>query len=144
MADSAPMFFAVRLGGLFPANTKAEEAMREIDGRVRVTITGGKANQRRRGLYWVMVALVTPILNDKYTMTLDDDDMHDIMRDKFKMYDEYTLPSGEVYKKRWSTSNRAMNEADRAEYINRCIAVWSTWTGIDVTTLTREAERLAA
>lgn len=144
MADHAPMFFQARLGGLFPANAKAEEAMREIDGRVKVTITGGKANQRRRSLYWVLVSIVTPILNDQHNMTLTDDDLHDIMRDKLGMYDEVRLPSGEVHRKRWSTSNRAMNEHDRAEYLNKCIDIWSRWTGIDVTTLTHEAEREAA
>lgn len=144
MADHAPMFFEARLGMLRPANAKAEEAMREIKGRVKVTITGGHANQRRRGLYWVLVSIVIQILNDMHSMTLTDDDLHDIMRDKLAMYDEVKLPSGEVHRKRWSTSNRAMNEHDRAEYLNKCIDIWSRWTGIDVTTLTHEAEREAA
>lgn len=144
MADHAPMFFEARLGMLRPANAKAEEAMREIKGRVKVTITGGYANQRRRSLYWVLVSIVTPILNDMHNMTLSDDDLHDIMRDKLGMYDEVKLPSGEVHRKRWSTSNRAMNEHDRAEYLKKCIEIWSRWTGIDVTTLTHEAEREAA
>jgi hypothetical protein len=140
MTDKAPMFFEARLGGLFPANETARKAMQEAQGRFRVTMTGGKANQRRRGLYWVTVALVTPILNDLHNMTLTDDDLHDIMRDKFGMFDEVTLPSGDVHKKRWSTSNRAMNEADRAEYLNKCFDVWSKWTGVEVATLRREAE----
>lgn len=143
MTDKAPLYFTARLGMLAPANRAAEEAMREITGTVRATLTGGKANQRRRSLYWVLVSIVTPILNDMHNMTLTDDDLHDIMRDKLGMFDELTLPSGEVHRKRWSTSNRAMNEADRADYLNKCIAIWSTWTGIDVTTLTAEAERAA-
>lgn len=143
MTDKAPLYFTARLGMLAPANRAAEEAMREINGTVRATLTGGKANQRRRSLYWVLVSIVTPILNDMHNMTLTDDDLHDIMRDKLGMFDELTLPSGEVHRKRWSTSNRAMNEADRADYLNKCIAIWSTWTGIDVTTLTAEAERAA-
>lgn len=142
MTDKAPLYFEARLGGLFPANTTAEEAMQEVKGRVRVTITGGRANQRRRGLYWATVAIVTPILNDLNNMTLTDADLHDIMRDKFGMYDEIKLPSGEVHRKRWSTSNRAMSEADRAEYLNRCLSVWSTWIGVDVATLQREAEQV--
>lgn len=141
MTDKAPLYFERRLGMLYPANRAAEDAMREISGTVRVTMTGGKANQRRRSLYWVLVSIVTPILNDMHNMTLTDDDLHDIMRDKLGMYQEMTLPSGEVHRKRHSTSNRAMNEADRADYLNKCIAIWSTWTGIDVSTLTAEAER---
>lgn len=143
MADKAPLYFTARLGMLAPANRAAEDAMKDITGTVKAVLTGGKANQRRRGLYWVLVSIVTPILNDMHGMTLTDDDIHDIMRDKLGMFDAVTLPSGEVHHKRHSTSNRAMNEADRADYLNKCIAIWSTWTGIDVTTLTAEAERAA-
>ena len=143
MTDRAPLYFEARLGMLKPANRAAEEAMREITGTVRATLTGGKANQRRRSLYWVLVSIVTPILNDMHNLTLTDDDLHDIMRDKLGMFDEVTLPSGDVHRKRWSTSNRAMNEADRADYLNKCISIWSTWTGVDVNTLTAEAQRAA-
>lgn len=144
MADTAPMLFDAHLGMLRPANRKAEEAMREIKGRVRVEIKGGKANQRRRGLYWSVAALVVPLLNDAHTMTLTEDDLHDITRDKLGMYDAFTLPSGDTFKRYRSTSNRAMNEADRADFTDRALRLWSTWTGVDVTTLRTEAERLAA
>ena len=107
MAD-APLYFEARLGGLFPANRVAEEAMQQITGRVSVKITGGKANQRRRSLYWALVGIVVPLLNDAHNMTLTEDDLHDIMRDKLGMYDEVTVPSGEKHRKRHSTSNRAM------------------------------------
>jgi predicted thioredoxin/glutaredoxin len=138
------MFFTARLGGLFPANAAAEEAMREIKGRVTVKITGGRANQKRRGLYWSVAALVVPLLNQAFNLTLDEDDLHDITRDKLKLYDEIELPSGDVHRKRRSTSNRAMNEAERADYTTRALALWSTWVGVDVTTLRDEAEREAA
>lgn len=143
MSDRAPLYFTARLGGLFPANAAAEDAMKEITGTVKAVLTGGKANQRRRSLYWVLVGIVTPILNDMHSMTLTDDDLHDIMRDKLGMFDEVKLPSGEVHRKRHSTSNRAMNEAERADYLNNCIAIWSKWTGIDPTTLAAEGERAA-
>jgi hypothetical protein len=144
VSEEAPLFFDVKLGGLFPANAKAEEAMREIRGRVSVKISGGKANQRRRSLYWSVAALVVPLLNQAYTMTLDEDDLHDITRDKLKLYDEIRLPSGEVYRKRRSTSNRAMNEAERSAYTTKALELWSTWTGVDVTTLRNEATKAAA
>jgi hypothetical protein len=144
MADEAPLLFNTRLGGLFPANAAAEQAMQEIKGRVAVKITGGKANQRRRSLYWLVAALVVPLLNQKHGLTLDDEDLHDITRDKLKLYDEIALPSGEVHRKRRSTKNRAMNEAERAAYTTRAFELWSTWTGVDVTTLRDEAERAAA
>lgn len=140
MADTTPLIFEARLGMLAPANRVAEEAMREVQGRVRVTITGGTANQRRRGLYWSVASLVVPLLNQRYTMTLDENDLHSITREKLRLYDEHILPSGEVYHKLRSTSNRAMNEADRAAFTDRALALWSTWTGVDVTTLRREGE----
>src|SRR4051812_37295813 len=144
MPDRAPMEFNARLGGLFPPNASAEEAMREIKGRVTVKITGGKANQRRRSLYWSVAALVVPLLNQAHDLTLDEDDLHDITRDKLKLYDEFKLPSGDIHQKRRSTSNKAMNEADRAAYTTRALDLWSTWTGVDVTTLRHEAEKEAA
>lgn len=144
MSDKAPILFDVRLGGLFPANAAAEEAMREIKGRVTVKISGGRANQRRRSLYWSVAALVVPLLNQAHGLTLDEDDLHDITRDKLKLFDEVTLPSGDVHRKRRSTSNRAMNEAERSEFTTKALALWSTWTRVDVTTLREEAERFAA
>ena len=144
MADEAPLYFDAKLGGLFPASAKSEEAMREIKGRVAVKITGGKANQRRRSLYWSVAALVVPLLNQAHGLTLDEDDLHDITRDKLKLYDEIKLPSGDVHRKRKSTSNRAMNEAERSAYTTRALELWSTWTGVDVSTLREEAEREAA
>jgi len=129
---------------LRPVNRSAAEAMREIKGRVHVTIKGGKANQRRRGLYWSVAALVVPLLNDAHGLTLDDQDLHDITRDKLRLYDEIKLPSGDVLRKRRSTSNRAMNEADRAAFTDRALALWSTWCGVNVSTLRAEAEALAA
>jgi hypothetical protein len=138
--DKPPLLFQVRLGGLFPANAAAEQAMQEVRGRVAITIKGGIANQRRRGLYWLVASLVVPLLNEAHNMTLDEADLHDITREKLRLYDEQVLPSGEVYRKLRSTSNRAMNEADRAEYTNRAFDLWSRWTGVPVETLKAEAD----
>lgn len=140
MSDKAPLYFETRLGMLKPANAAAESAMRDIKGRVRVEIKGGIANQRRRGLYWSVASLVVPLLNDAHRLTLDEQDLHDITREKLRLYDEIALPSGEVHHKLRSTSNRAMNEAERAEFTDRALHLWSTWTGVDVTTLRNEAQ----
>lgn len=140
MSDSAPLYFEPRLGMLRPANRAAEMALREIKGKVRVEIKGGIANQRRRGLYWSVAALVVPLLNEAHGLTLDEQDLHDITREKLRLYDEIRLPSGEVHHKLRSTSNRAMNEVERAAFTDRALTLWSTWTGVDVTTLKHEAE----
>lgn len=138
-ADKPPLLFETRLGMLRPANKATEEAMREIKGKVQIEIKGGTANQRRRGLYWSVAALVAPLLNDLHNLTLDEQDLHDITRDKLRLYDEQVLPSGEVYRRRRSTSNRAMNEADRAAFTDKALQLWSAWCGVDVTTLREEA-----
>ena len=143
MSDKAPLMFQPRLGGLFPANRQAEEAMQALSGRVRVDIKGGVANQRRRSLYWAVAALVAPILNDLHTMTLTEQDLHDITRQKLGVGVWQELPSGDRRFKPASTSNRAMAEHERAEYTTRALALWSTWCGVDVTTLKREAENEA-
>lgn len=140
MAERPPLLFQTRLGMLAPANAVAEAAMREIKGKVRVEIKGGVANERRRGLYWLCAALVVPLLNDAYALTLDEQDLHDITRTKLGLYVEQKLPSGEVHRKLKSTSNRAMNEAERADFTDRALNLWSTWCGVDVTTLKQEAE----
>ena len=46
MTDKAPMFFEARLGGLFPANEQARQGVQNVQGRIKVTWTGGWANQR--------------------------------------------------------------------------------------------------
>jgi hypothetical protein len=140
MPDKAPLYFVSHLGMLKPANAAAETAMSETRGRVRVEIKGGVANQRRRGLYWAVAALVVPILNDLHGLTLDENDLHHITREKLKVGERITLPSGETYFKPASTSNRAMGEAERADYTNRALELWYRWTGVDVATLRREAE----
>jgi hypothetical protein len=139
VADKPPLYFQAHLGMLRPANRAAEEAMREIQGRVTVEIKGGRANQRRRGLYWSVASLVVPLLNEAHGLTLDEQDLHDITRDKLRLYDEIKLPSGDTLRKRRSTSNRAMNEVERAEFTDKALALWATWTGVDVTTLRQEA-----
>ena len=143
MSDKAPLLFEARLGMLKPANRAAEEAMAHIKGRVRLEIKGGISHERRRSLYWSVAALVVPILNDLHGLTLDEQDLHDITRQKLGIGKAMRLPSGETYFKPASTSRAAMNEAERAEYTDRALRLWSTWTGIDVTTLRREAEALA-
>lgn len=144
MSDKAPLYFQSHLGMLRPANAAAETAMHEIKGKVRVEIKGGVANQRRRGLYWSVAALVVPLLNEANGLTLDEQDLHDITRMKLRLYEEIPLPSGEVHHKLRSTSNRAMNEAERADFTTRALTLWGAWIGVDPTTLQSEAERHAA
>jgi len=142
MPDKAPLLFEPHLGMLRPCNAAAETALRETRGRVRVEIKGGVANQRRRGLYWAVASLVVPILNDLHNMTLDENDLHAITREKLKVGQAIILPSGDTYFKHGSTSNRAMPEHERAEYTTRALELWSRWCGVPVETLRTEGEAL--
>jgi hypothetical protein len=36
-----------------------------------------------------------------------------------------------------------MNEAERSDYTNRALALWSTWTGVDAATLRQEVDRFS-
>ena len=140
MTDKAPLLFQARLGGLFPANAAAETAMHEVAGKVRIEIKGGVANQRRRSLYWCVASLVVPLLNEAHNMTLDENDLHEITRQKLNIGQWIELPSGERHFKPASTSNRAMGEPERAAYTSAAFALWSRWTGVPVDTLAREAD----
>ncbi len=125
---------------LAPVNPAAVAAVQAIEGRCVVKITRATRNQRRRGLYWIVTGICAGLLNDRYDLTLTDDDLHDIIRKKLRMYDEFVLPSGEVHQKLWSTSDKAMSEPDRAEFTNKAFHVYSLWLGIPVDELRREGE----
>ncbi len=139
MADEAPLIFEPRLGMLSPVNPAAREAMEAIQGRVSIKVSGMRRNQRRRGLYWIVTGLVADLLNDAHDLALTDNDLHDIIRKKLRLYDEVTLPSGEVHIKLRSTSDKAMTEAERADFTTRAFDVYSKWTGVEVDVLRREA-----
>ncbi len=140
MAEQAPLIFEKRLGMLAPVNPAAREAMSAIEGRVSLKITRTNRNQRRRAKYWIITGLVADILNDMHGMALTDSDLHDIIRRKLGYCTEHVLPSGEVFVKLHSTSDKAMTEPQRAEFMQKALHVYSLWTGVDPDTLSREGE----
>jgi hypothetical protein len=124
---------------LSPVNPAAREAVSAIDGRCVVKITKANRNQRRRALYWIVTGIVADILNDLHGMSLTDNDLHDIIRRKLGYFTEHTLPSGEVFVKLRSTSDKAMSEPERAEFMQKAFRIFSLWTGVEVEALTQEA-----
>lgn len=139
-ADEAPLLFEPKLGMLSPVNPAAREAVQHIQGRCVVKITGARRNQRRRALYWIVTGIVADLLNDAHGLALTDNELHDIIRTKLNMFDEITLPSGEIYRKLHSTSDRAMTEPERAAFTNKAFEIYSRWTGVETETLRREGE----
>ena len=141
MADKAPLLFAPRLGGLFPVNAAAQKAMQAIDGKIRIEIKRTRGNTRRMGLYWSVLHLAAPILSEMIEGDpIDENMLHKILKDRKGLYREVVLPSGEVWKDYDSISFHKMPEHERAEYVTWALAALSKWTGIDVTTLRKEAE----
>lgn len=124
---------------LSPVNGAAQEAMNHVQGTITVKITRATANQKRRSLYWSIAHVVAEALSDRLDSPITEEDLHSLTRKKLGLYDEITLPSGEVYQKLKSTSDRNMPEPERAAYTDRALKTWSRWMGVEVHTLLEES-----
>lgn len=143
MADSPPLFFERRLGGLFPACPAAEKALEAVSGRVRVKITRTQGNNKRIALYWIVLGIAAPML-DEVAPGLNDDLLHKVLKDRRGLVRVITLPSGEQVKDYDSISFASMTEPERAAFIDWAFATLSKWLGVPVEVLTREAREQAA
>jgi hypothetical protein len=140
MSNKPPLLFERRLGGLFPANLAATEALQAIQGRVKVDIRQTRGNVRRNGLYWACLGIAAPMLSEKIEgEALTVQMLHNILKDRAGKVRLITLPSGDVLKDYDSISFAKMTENERSEFITWSIATLSKWLGVDVTTLRQEA-----
>lgn len=140
MADSPPLFFTRRLGGLFPANADAEKALAAIDGQVRVKITRTQGNNKRIALYWIVLGLAAPMLSEQCEGdALDATLLHRVLKDRKGLYTETVLPSGEIIRNYDSISFATMPENERAAFIDWAFETLSKWLDVPVETLTAEA-----
>ena len=138
MTDQPPLIFGPKLGGLYPVNLAAKEAVKALGSQVTVKLSGMSRNQRRRSLYWIVTGKVTEIMNETQGFTFTEQDMHDIIRKKLGYYDETTLPSGDIHQRLKSTNDRNMSEQERAEFTTRAFTKYASWLGISVEDLTQE------
>jgi hypothetical protein len=143
MSDKAPLFFERRLGGLFPACPAAERALAAVNGRVRVKITRTQGNNKRIALYWIVLGIAAPML-DEQAPGLTDELLHNVLKDRYGLVKIVTLPSGEQIKDYDSISFHSMTEVERAKFIDFAFTTLSKWLGVDVETLTKEAKDQAA
>jgi hypothetical protein len=143
MADEAPLFFERRLGGLFPCNPAAEQALSAVQGRVRVKLTRTQGNNKRIALYWITLGLAAPML-DEQAPGITDSLLHKVLKDRYGLIRIVRLPSGEEVKDYDSISFASMTEVERAAFIDWAFATLSSWLGISVDELTREAKEQAA
>lgn len=139
MADTPPLLFQRRLGGLFPANPAAEQAMQAIDGKVRVELKSMRGNTRRNALYWSCLGVAVPMLDEKVP-GLTVDLLHKVLKDRRGLVRCVTLPSGEQVKDYDSISFAKMTEVERAAFIDWALNTVSSWLGCDVTELKKEGE----
>lgn len=142
MADQPPLFFERRLGGLFPACPAAEKALAAVKGRVRVKITRTQGNNRRMALYWIVLGIAAPML-DEVAPGLTDELLHKVLKDRRGLVRIITLPSGEQVKDYDSISFASMTEVERAAFIDWSFATLSKWLGVSVEELTKEARDAA-
>ena len=138
MADAPPLLFERRLGGLFPANDAAEQALSSVNGRVRVKITRTTGNSKRIALYWITLGIAAPML-DEVAPGLTTDLLHKVLKDRAGKVRIVTLPSGEQIKDYDSISFHSMTEPERAEYVTFAFTTLSKWLGVSVDDLTKEA-----
>jgi hypothetical protein len=145
MADAPPLFFERRLGGLFPACPAAEKALAAVTGRVRVKITRTRGNNKRIALYWVVLGICAPLLSEQCSGdAIDDELLHEILKDRRGLYTTTILPSGEIVKNYRSISFHQMDEVERAKFIDWAFETLSKWLDVPVETLVEEAKRDAA
>jgi hypothetical protein len=143
MADENPLFFEKRLGGLFPACPAAEQALTNVNGRVRVKITRTQGNNRRLALYWIVLGIAAPML-DEQAPGLTDSLLHKVLKDRAGLVKVVTLPSGEQVKDYDSISFASMTEPERAAFVDFAFKTLSGWLGVPVEALAKEAKDLAA
>lgn len=142
MSETPPLFFDKRLGGLFPACPAAEKALDAITGRVRVKITRTQGNNKRIALYWIVLGIAAPML-DEVAPGLTDDLLHKVLKDRRGLVKIVTLPSGEQVKDYDSISFASMTEPERAAFIDWSFNTLSSWLGVPVEALTKEARDAA-
>jgi hypothetical protein len=142
MADQPPLFFERRLGGLFPTCPAAEKALAAVQGRVRVKITRTQGNNKRIALYWIVLGIAAPML-DEQAPGITDSLLHKVLKDRAGLVKIVTLPSGEQIKDYDSISFHSMTEPERAGFIDWAFTTLSKWLGVPVETLTKEARDAA-
>jgi hypothetical protein len=138
MAEQAPLYFRKVLGGLRPANRAATEAMAVLDdGDVRVRITRTRGNTRRNGLYWAILGVACPMLDEK-APGLNVDLLHRVLKDRYGLYKEIVLPSGQVVRDYDSISFSKMAEPERAKFIDWALKTLASWLGVTEEELRQE------
>ena len=127
------------MGGLFPASPAAEQALAAVTGRVRVKLTRTQGNNRRIALYWIVLGIAAPMLDEK-APGITDVLLHKVLKDRRGLYTLVRLPSGDAVKNYDSTSFAKMPENERAEFVTWALHTLASWLGCTVDELRHEGE----
>lgn len=141
-----PLIFAKHLGSLRPVNQAAHDVLGGLEPgkHVRIRVTGMTRNQRRRGFYWVALAVAAEVLADRTGDPWDAELLHLELKKVLKLGTTWTTPSGREIFKPASTSDASMGEAERARWTDRCMNVLSQWCGVPIADLMDEVRSRAA
>lgn len=138
------MMFRKVLGGLRPINQAATDALAAIDDSpVRVRITRTRGNQARNGLYWVVLGIAAPMLEERLDGPMTVNMLHRILKRKGGIAHPVTLPSGEIEWDYDSISFAKMPEPKRAEFIDWSLRTLAGWLGVTEDELRTEGRAAA-
>jgi len=140
-AEKPHLIFAKHFGSLRPVNEPARDALAAMkDGtQIRVRITRMTANQRRRGFMWVMLSLAAKVMTDQTGDPWDAELLHYEAKRALKLGKHLYTPSGREIFKPASTADRAMDESERARWVDRLGMALSHWLGMPVEDFMQEA-----
>lgn len=141
MSDQPPMIFEKVLGSLRPVNEAARDAVKAIDGKCVIKITRMTRNQRRRGFYWTLLGVVAELLTDRTGTPWDAETLHDDLRERLGLGEWLVTPTGRRKFKPRSTSDKSMNEADRARWTDRVVSYLSNAIGVEAHLLIDEVRQ---
>lgn len=143
MSDEPPMMMKKVLGALRPVNQAAANVIAALDDRpVRIRITQTRGNTRRNGLYWAVLNVAVPMLDEKapgLTVNL----LHKVLKDRYGLVKIVTLPSGEQIKDYESISFASMTEPERAGFIDWSLKTLAGWLGVTEEDLRQEGHQAA-
>jgi hypothetical protein len=91
-----------------------------------------------------VLGIAAPMLSEQCSGdAIDDEMLHEILKDRRGLYSTTVLPSGEIVKNYRSISFHQMTEPDRAAFVTWAFETLSKWLGVPVETLTEEARNAA-
>lgn len=145
MADEPPLMFRKVLGGLRPVNQAAMDALAAVEGDspVRVRITRTRGNIARNGLYWAVLGVAAPMLEERLDGPMTVTMLHRVLKRKGGLAHPVTLPSGEIEWNYDSISFAKMPEPKRAEFIDWSLRTLANWLGCSEEELRTEGRAAA-